>query len=208
MESASEVDLGQRVSMLYSTVSGQPIGTCFNFKRPGLLLTAAHTLGRDDTPGTLHVLRPGGEVLQVVRVIRHSLLDLAALRVFPGRSELPCFQAGLLPSGQDYPDEEPVRLYAYTVLGPGRVEVSHSTGCILQHVERYGSDDTPYVNYELTFRGYHGNSGGPVFRERNRHEVVAVATGGVAVPQPGRAEKVHRAVAQPLLHALDWLQSI
>ena len=236
MESPTEVDLGQRVSLLYSKNSKQPVGTCFNFKRPGLLLTAAHTLD-GDTADSLVVYRHPMGTLPVVRIQRHPTLDLAAIRVFPGREEMPCFQIGLLPLGQDYPDAEPVRLYAYNV-GTDGIHAHYEFGHIYQHLERDGSGGVSYTrllekrlrshtgckwqsasncsctapvlrrraSYELTFRAHHGNSGGPVFREKNRHEAVAVITGGVLISRRDSGQETHRAVALPLLSVRPWLE--
>ena len=134
-------------------------------------------------------------------------LDLAAIRVFPGCEEMPCFQPGLLPFGQDYPDAEPVRLYAYTV-GAGGIRAHYEFGHIYQHFERDGTGGRPHVSYELTFRAYHGNSGGPVFRDKNRHEAVAVITGGVVISRRDSGLGTHRAVALPLLSVLPWLEVI
>lgn len=203
--------------MIFPESGGPPIGTGFNIKRPGLVLTAAHVVENQKCVLITSNFKPTIETLSVTKIIRHPKADVAALSLPDGAwKDMEYFKIGIPRSGyRDFPVGTEIASYGYPKIGgeqpiPERYMKGH-----IQRQFEYKKIQYQYQAFELGFPAFAGQSGSPVFLDDvlyasdGRNQAVGIVTESV-VYETEEEEKstVRWAIAASLMPLREWIEDI
>ena len=208
------VQLTERVFLLYSEQTEYPIGTCIGVTKPGLLLTAQHTL--EGTPES-HVRAISVEqqphAWRIQGVAHHPEADVSALYVHQGSTPLGYF--GMFPTnlGISYTEfalGDDVASFGYPLLANEQPINPRLMKAHIQSCYPYRSHPYRYEAYELAFPVFPGQSGSPVFRDSHRDTVVGIVTEGVRYSSAVGDERTEACwtIAAALTPLADWIDSL
>ena len=211
------IHLGARVFMIFPESGGPPIGTGFNIKKPGLILTAAHVVENRKCVLVTNTFKSPVQTLSITKIFRHPEADIAVL-LLPDNEwkDTEHFKIGIPLSGYgDFPLGTEIASYGYPVIGAEKpIPPRYMKGHIQRRFE-YKKSQYRYQAFELGFPAFYGQSGSPVFLDDvlyasdGRNQAIGIVTGWVEYETEQEEKSTVRwAIASSLMPLREWIKDI